>query len=660
VNLQLRRRSTSNNAVFRFADAKVGTCHAVDQHQECRTTTLADTEATVTSNSPLHPRIAEVTARIAERSLATRADYLSRMQAALHQGPARAQLACTNLAHGFAAADAPDKPQLKSGRWPNIAIVSAYNDMLSAHRPLERYPALIKLAAREAGAVAQFAGGVPAMCDGVTQGQPGMELSLFSRDVIAMSTAVALSHNMFDAALCLGVCDKIVPGLFIGALSFGHLPVIFVPGGPMPSGLPNKEKAKIRQLFAEGKVGRDALLESEAQSYHSEGTCTFYGTANSNQMLMEIMGMHLPGSAFVSPNTPLRDALTSAAGKRVARMTTLNDKNAGEAYLPMSQVIDERSIVNAIIGLLATGGSTNHTLHLVAMAKAAGVLINWDDFSDLSEVIPLLTRVYPNGSADVNHFHAAGGMGFLIRELITSGLLHDDVHTVMGQGLMRYAQEPFLTEQGLQWRDAPQNSGDESVLRPVSHPFSTDGGLKLLKGNLGRSVIKTSAVHADHRVITAPAVVFDDQLDVVKAFKAGRLNKDCVVVVRYQGPRANGMPELHQLTPSLSSLQSKGFKVALVTDGRMSGASGTVPAAIHVTPECLNGGPLRHVRDGDVLHLDSTHGVLEARVPVEEWQRRSDVTPKLNHNQFGMGRELFSSFRAVACDAEAGASTFGH
>ncbi len=609
----------------------------------------------MTVHSPLHPRIAEVTARIIERSRDSRKVYLQRMQAARHSGPSRAQLACTNLAHGFAAADAPDKPQLKSGRWPNIGIVSAYNDMLSAHRPLERYPALIKLAAREAGAVAQFAGGVPAMCDGVTQGQPGMELSLFSRDVIAMSTAIALSHNMFDAALCLGVCDKIVPGLFIGALSFGHLPTIFVPGGPMPSGLPNKEKAKIRQLFAEGKVGRDALLESEAQSYHSEGTCTFYGTANSNQMLMEIMGLHLPGSAFIQPNTPLRDALTSAAAKRVAQTTAL-----GEQYLPMAEIINERAIVNAIIGLLATGGSTNHTLHLVAMAKAAGVLINWDDFSELSEVIPLLARVYPNGSADVNHFHAAGGMGFLIRELLQAGLLHGDVNTVMGKGLQHFTQEPFLGESGLVWRDAPVNSGDETVLRPASNPFSSDGGLKLLQGNLGRAVIKTSSVAPEHRVVTAPALVFDDQLDVVKAFKDGKLARDFVAVVRYQGPRANGMPELHQLTPSLASLQSKGFHVALVTDGRMSGASGTVPAAIHVTPECLNNGPLRHVRDGDIIHLDSNHGILEARVPAEEWHARQEATPDLSHNAFGMGRELFTSFRSVACDAEAGASSFGN
>lgn len=603
--------------------------------------------------APLHSRIADVTARIAQRSAGSRKEYLDRMHAARLKGTARQTLSCTNLAHGFAAADSGDKDQLKSGSWPNIAMVSAYNDMLSAHRPLERYPQLIKLAAREAGAVAQFAGGVPAMCDGVTQGQTGMELSLFSRDVIAMSTAIALSHNMFDAALCLGVCDKIVPGLFIGTLSFGHLPIIFVPAGPMTSGMPNKEKARIRQLYAEGKLGRDALLESESQSYHSEGTCTFYGTANSNQMLMEIMGLHLPGSAFVNPNTPLRDALTAAAAKRVAHITSL-----GNEYLCMADMIDERAIVNGIIGLLATGGSTNHTLHMVAMAQAAGIIINWDDFSDLSDVIPLLARVYPNGSADVNHFHAAGGMGFLIRELLHAGLLHGDVKTVMGKGLAAFTQEPWLSNDGLVWRDAPVQSGDETVLRPVSNPFSNDGGLKLLQGNLGRGVIKSSAVEAEHRVVTAPAVVFDDQDDVIKAFKEKKLQRDCVVVVRYQGPRANGMPELHKLTPSLASLQSQGFNVALVTDGRMSGASGKVPAAIHVTPECLNHGPLHKVRDGDIIHLDSFLGILEAQVPADEWAKRTSVAPDLSGNQHGMGRELFAGMRKLAGDAEAGAGFF--
>jgi len=608
---------------------------------------------TAITPSPLNSRIADVTARIAHRSANSRKAYLERMHAARLQGTARQTLSCTNLAHGFAAADASDKDQLKSGSWPNIAIVSAYNDMLSAHRPLERYPQLIKLAAREAGAVAQFAGGVPAMCDGVTQGQMGMELSLFSRDVIAMSTAIALSHNMFDAVMCLGVCDKIVPGLFIGSLSFGHLPIVFVPAGPMTSGMPNKEKARIRQLYAEGTVGRDALLESEAQSYHSEGTCTFYGTANSNQMLMEIMGLHMPGAAFVNPNTALRDALTTAATKRAAVITSL-----GSQYLCMADMIDERAVVNAIIGLLATGGSTNHTLHLVAMAHAAGVQINWDDFSDLSDVIPLLARVYPNGSADVNHFHAAGGMGFLIRELLQAGLLHADVNTVMGKGLNSYTQEPWLVDHTLQWRDAPLKSGDETVLRPASSPFSADGGLKLLQGNLGRGVIKSSAVEAEHRVVTAPAVVFNDQEDVIKAFKEKKLQRDCVVVVRYQGPRANGMPELHKLTPSLASLQSQGFKVALVTDGRMSGASGKVPAAIHLTPECLNHGPLHKVRDGDVIHLDSYKGILEARVPADEWSKRTSTPPDLSNNQFVMGRELFSGMRKLAGDAEAGAGFF--
>lgn len=602
----------------------------------------------------LHSRVKEVTERVVARSAETRKVYLDRMRHARGGGTSRARLECTNLAHGFAAADGDDKQKLKATRWPNIAIVSAYNDMLSAHRPYERFPQLIKLAAREAGAVAQFAGGVPAMCDGVTQGQPGMELSLFSRDVIALSTGIALSHNMFDAALCLGICDKIVPGLMIGALSFGHLPIIFVPGGPMPSGLPNKEKARIRQLFAEGKVGRDALLESESQSYHTEGTCTFYGTANSNQMLMEVMGLHLPGAAFVNPNTPLRDALTSAAAKRVATLTSLGDN-----YLPMSKVIDERSIVNAIVGLHATGGSTNHTLHLVAMAGAAGIKINWDDFSDLSDVVPLLARVYPNGAADVNHFHAAGGMGFLIRELLRAGLLHGDVHTAMGDGLDHYTYEPFLNEDGLHWRPAPEKSADTSVLRPVSDPFSADGGLKVLRGNIGRAVIKTSSVKPEHRVVTAPARVFNDQQQVIDAFKAGTLSHDVVVVVRYQGPRSNGMPELHHLTPSLSSLLNKGFKVALVTDGRMSGASGVVPAAIHVTPECLNGGPLRLVHDGDIVHLDSHTGILEVRVPAEEWAARKNTVPDLDHYHHGVGRELFSTFRAVAGDAETGASTLG-
>jgi phosphogluconate dehydratase len=598
----------------------------------------------------IHARVREITERIRQRSRSGRTDYLARMDAARRRGPARSSLSCTNLAHGFAASDATDKEALKLMRWPNVAIVSAYNDMLSAHQPLERYPALIKRAAREAGAVAQFAGGVPAMCDGVTQGQPGMELSLFSRDVIAMATGVALAHNMFDSALCLGICDKIVPGMLMGALAFGHLPVIFVPGGPMPSGVPNKEKALIRQRYAEGKCGRDELLESEAGSYHTAGTCTFYGTANSNQMLMEVMGLHMPGAAFVPPNTPLRDALTAAAAQRASRITAL-----GSEYLPLARTVDESSLVNAIVGLLATGGSTNHTLHLVAIARSAGITVTWDDFSDLSAVVPLLTRIYPNGSADVNRFQAAGGMAFLIRELLDAGFLHGDVMTVMGPGLHAYAAEPWLDGHALAWRAAPATSGDLDVLRPVADPFSTHGGLRLLSGNLGRAVIKTSAMKHEHHVVEAPALVFDHQEQVIAAFKAGTLDRDFVAVVRFQGPRANGMPELHQLTPCLASLQSKGFHVALLTDGRMSGASGSVPAAIHVTPECLNGGPLGKVRDGDVIRLDCHTGVLEAKVAEHVWRQRE--VPGLDHadNEHGCGRELFASLRRAAGDAEAGA-----
>jgi phosphogluconate dehydratase len=605
--------------------------------------------------TPLNSRVREVTERIRERSRDSRRDYLDRMHAAAQRGGARATLSCTNLAHGFAASDAIDKKTLRATSWPNVGIITAYNDMLSAHQPFDRYPALIKRAVREAGAVAQVAGGVPAMCDGVTQGQPGMELSLFSRDVIAMATGVALAHNMFDAALCLGVCDKIVPGLLMGSLAFGHLPVIFVPAGPMPSGVANKDKAKTRQLYAEGKVGRDELLESEAGSYHTAGTCTFYGTANSNQMLMEVMGLHMPGAAFVAPNTPLRDELTVAAAQRAARITAL-----GEHHRPLSECVDERAIVNGIVGLLATGGSTNHTLHLVAMARCAGVLINWDDFSDLSAAVPLLTRIYPNGSADVNRFQIAGGMAFLIRELLSAGLLHADIKTVMDAGLAAYAQEPWLSDGALAWRDAPATSGDLDVLRPATEPFSSHGGLQLLRGNLGRAVIKTSAMHADHHAVEAPAAVFDDQAQVIAAFKAGKLSRDCVVVVRFQGPRANGMPELHQLTPSLSSLQSKGFKVALITDGRMSGASGSVPAAIHVTPECLAGGPLARVRDGDIIRLDCHAGVLEAKVPAESWAARAAAVVDLSGNEFGCGRELFATFRKASGDAEAGAISFSH
>jgi phosphogluconate dehydratase len=577
------------------------------------------------------------------------------MAAAHRDGTVRAQLACANLAHAIAAAAVHEKHELRRRAWPNIGIVSAYNDMLSAHQPLERFPALIKQAAREVGAVAQFAGGVPAMCDGVTQGMPGMELSLFSRDVIAMATAVALTHNVFDAALCLGVCDKIVPGLLIGALAFGHLPVIFVPGGPMPSGISNQEKARVRLLFAQGKVGREALLESETASYHSAGTCTFYGTANSNQMLMEVMGLHLPGTAFVSPGTPLRDALTRAAAKRVAAITAL----AGGHYQPISGVVDEAAIINGIVGLLATGGSTNHTIHLVAMARAAGILINWHDFCDLSRSVPLLARIYPNGSADVNHFQAAGGMGFAIRELLAAGLLHADTRTVVGSGLAAYTKEPWLHDGELAWRAAPMESLDTSVLRPVADAFSSEGGLRLLSGNLGRAIIKISAVKSEHRIVEAPARVFDDQQQVSAAFAAGELDRDVIVVVRFQGPRANGMPELHSLTPPLTVLQNRGHQVALVTDGRMSGASGSVPAAIHLTPECVKGGALARVRDGDILRLDSIEGRLEALVPAETWQRRELARGSLSGNDYGFGRELFSGFRATAGDAEGGALSCG-
>jgi phosphogluconate dehydratase len=606
----------------------------------------------MTAMSPfLHPRVVEVTERIRERSWAERDDYLARMTAAASDKvTSRTRLSCTNLAHGFASADAGDKAAIRQLRWPNLAIINSYNDMLSAHQPLERYPVILRAAAREAGATAQVAGGVPAMCDGITQGMPGMELSLFSRDVIAMATGVSLAHGMFDATLCLGICDKIVPGLLIGALAFGHLPTIFVPGGPMPSGVPNKDKARIRKLFAEGKVEREALLESEASSYHAAGTCTFYGTANSNQMLMEVMGLHLPGSAFVSPNTPLRDALTAFAAKRAAQITAL-----GEDYRPLARVVDERAMVNAVVGLLATGGSTNHTLHLIAIARAAGLILDWEDFDQLSQVVPLLARIYPNGAADVNHFHAAGGMGFLVRELLDAGLMHADVRTNVGEGLRSYAQEPWLSPQGLAWRDAPTVSGDTSVLRPVSDPFSKDGGMKLLRGNLGRAVIKISAVAAAHRIVEAPARLFNDQEQVLKAFRAGQLDCDAVVVVRYQGPRANGMPELHQLTPALALLQDRGFHVALVTDGRMSGASGNVPAAIHVTPEAMDGGPLARLRDGDVIRLDSHTGILEAKVTAAALHGRTVEPVDLSGNDNGMGRELFRLFRAHAAGAEQGA-----
>ncbi|MFC3079246.1 phosphogluconate dehydratase [Phenylobacterium terrae] len=596
----------------------------------------------------MHPVVQEVTERIAHRSRESRAAYLERMEAARRAGPGRAKLSCANFAHAFAALGEGDKQRMRDPFAPNVAIVSAYNDMLSAHQPLERFPAIIKAAAHEIGATAQFAGGVPAMCDGVTQGRPGMELSLFSRDVIAMATAVALTHDAFDAALMLGICDKIVPGLFIGALSFGHLPVIFVPGGPMTSGASNAEKARVRALYAEGKATREELLDMEMKSYHGPGTCTFYGTANSNQMMMEMTGLHLPGSAFVTPNTPLRDALVAAAPKRAVEI-----RDGGNAYAPMSGVVDVKSIVNALAGLLATGGSTNHTLHLVAMARAAGVQITWDDFDQLSRVTPLIARVYPNGSEDVNAFHAAGGMAFVTRQLLDAGLAHDDVMTVAGPGLRRYQTEPFLQDGKLVWREGTAVSLDRDLLRPVDDPFQSEGGLRLVEGPLGRGVIKTSAVKPEHLVVEAPALVFDDQDDLLAAHKRGELDRDFVAVVRFQGPRANGMPELHSLTPALGVQLDKGFKVALVTDGRMSGASGKVPAAIHVTPEAKGGGPLSRVRDGDVIRLDARAGRLEIRVDERELMSRPPATAA--PHAYGFGREMFGWMRAVAGPAEEGA-----
>ena len=598
----------------------------------------------------LNATIARVTRKIAARSAPTRHAYLRRIDAAIEQGPVRKTLSCTNQAHAFAAFPELDRKLLVGMQQPSIAIVSAYNDMLSAHQPLQQFPEIIKDAARGAGAVAQFAGGVPAMCDGVTQGQPGMELSLFSRDTIALAAAVALSHNTFDAALFLGVCDKIVPGLLMAALSFGHLPAIFVPAGPMTSGMPNDEKARIRQQFAEGKIGRDELLAAELRSYHGPGTCTFYGTANSNQMLMEVMGLHVPGSAFVNPNTPLREALTRAAAERAVAITHLGDR-----FTPAGKMIDEKSIVNAIVGLHATGGSTNHTLHLVAIARTAGIVIDWDDFSELSAAVPLLARIYPNGKADVNQFHAAGGMGFLIRELLDGGLLHEDVQTVAGPGLARYCEEPWLDAGKLAWRPAPETSSDEKILRPLPRAFADTGGLQLLRGNLGRAVIKISAVSPAHRVVRAPALVFDSQEQVMDAFKAGKLERDFVAVVRNQGPRANGMPELHKLTPPLGVLQGRGFEVALVTDGRMSGASGKIPAAIHLTPESQAGGLISRIRDGDEILLDATRGLLEVGVSQAELESRDAAGGVTADSQAGLGRELFDGFRQLVSGAEQGA-----
>ena len=604
----------------------------------------------------LNAKVAEITARIEERSRETRKDYEDRMEAARNNKVQRSVLSCGNLAHGFAACATEEKDSLKVMESANVAIISSYNDMLSAHQPFEQFPAQIKAAVKGMGSVAQFAGGVPAMCDGVTQGQPGMDLSLFSRDTIAMSTAVALSHNMFDAALCLGVCDKIVPGLLIGALSFGHLPFIFVPAGPMPSGLPNKEKVRIRQAYAEGKIGRAELLECESQSYHSAGTCTFYGTANSNQLLMEAMGVHLPGSSFVNPNTPLRDELTKAAAEQVCRITDLT-----KDYRPLYKVINEKAIVNGIVALLATGGSTNHTMHIVAMARAAGIIVNWDDFNDLSDIVPSLTRIYPNGSADINHFQAAGGMSLLFRELLSAGLIHGDTLTVTGEGMKDYTKEPFLDAGKLVWREGPETSLDASVVSSVTKPFASNGGLKVLTGNLGRSVIKISAVDESHRLVEAPAVVLNDQSDLKALFEAGELNRDFVVVVRFQGPAAMGMPELHKLTPFLGSLQDKGHKVAMVTDGRMSGASGKVPAAIHLTPEALKGGVIAKVQDGDMIRLDAVSGELTLLVDDATLAARERATVDLTQSHFAMGRELFGGMRKLVSGAEEGASfLFGH
>ena len=604
--------------------------------------------------SSLHARVGEVTERIVKRSREARRRYLDRIDAAANSAPTRKKLGCANIAHGFAACAADDKEALRVGDGPNLAIVTAYNDMLSAHQPFERFPEIIKRAARAAGGTAQVAGGVPAMCDGVTQGEAGMELSLFSRDVIALSTAVALSHQMFDAAVYLGVCDKIVPGLIIGALSFGHLPSIFLPAGPMTSGLSNDDKSKIRQHYAEGKATRAELLEAESKAYHGPGTCTFYGTANTNQMLMEIMGLHLPGASFVNPNTPLRDALTEVGAKRALELTA-----AGNSFTPIGHVIDERAIVNGVVGLHATGGSTNLTIHLIAMAAAAGIKLIWDDFADLAEVTPLLARVYPNGKADVNHFQAAGGMPVLIRGLLGEGLLHGDARSVWGDSLSEYVVEPALDGEGqLVWREAAAASHDETVLRGADKPFQATGGLRVLEGPLGRSVIKTSAVAHERHVIEAPARVFHGQEELQAAFKKGELNRDFIAVVRFQGPSANGMPELHKLMPPLGVLQDRGHKVALVTDGRLSGASGKVPAAIHVTPEAANGGAIAKIRDGDIVRIDATRGRLEVLVDEKEWASRSLASADLSGNHFGVGRDLFGAFRANVGRADAGASIF--
>jgi len=598
----------------------------------------------------MHPVIQQVTDRIMARSEKSRAIYLQRIEQARIRGPHRGALACGNLAHGFAACTASEKSDLRSLTKANIGIISSYNDMLSAHQPYETYPAIIKQAIADIGSVAQFAGGVPAMCDGVTQGQPGMELSLLSRDIIAMSAAVGLSHNMFDGGLMLGICDKIVPGLLMASLSFGHLPFVFIPAGPMPSGIPNKEKARVRQLFAEGKVGKEELLESESASYHSAGTCTFYGTANSNQLVVEMMGLHLPGSSFVNPGTELREELTKAAARQVTRLTDL-----GTDYMPVGHIVDVKAVVNGIVGLLATGGSTNHTMHLVAVARSAGFIVNWDDFADLSNATPLLTRIYPNGQADINHFQQAGGMALLIKELLDAGLLHEDVNTVAGFGLRRYTQVPVMQDGKLVWIDGPTTSLDDSVLSTVAKPFKDHGGLQVLSGNVGRGVIKTSALRPGTEIVRGPAVVFSSQHELDAAFKAGDLDKDCIVVVRFQGPKACGMPELHKLTPPLGVLQDRGFHVALVTDGRMSGASGKVPAAIHVTPEAVDGGVIAKIQTGDLMLVDGETGLLQVFVSDEELAQRTAATRDMSESYYGMGREIFGGLRTVLTGAEQGA-----
>jgi phosphogluconate dehydratase len=596
----------------------------------------------------LNATVARVTERIVERSAPLRRPYLDRIARARDEGPKRAHLTCGNQAHAYAAMPEGDKATLL-GSAGNLGIVTAFNDMLSAHQPFETYPELIRRAARVVGGTAQVAGGVPAMCDGVTQGQAGMELSLFSRDVIALAAGVALSHDTFDAVVYLGVCDKIVPGLVIAAATFGHLPAVFIPAGPMTSGIPNDEKAKVRQQFAAGEVGRDRLMEAEMASYHGPGTCTFYGTANTNQMLMEFMGLHLPGASFVNPGTPLREALTVEGARRALAITAL-----GNEYTPAADVLDERAFVNGIVGLNATGGSTNLLIHLIAMARAAGIALDWEDFAALSDVTPLMARVYPNGLADVNHFHAAGGLQFMIGELLAAGLLHADVRTVAGDGLARYAQEPKLIDGALVWRDGPEASLNDKILRPAAEPFQPTGGTRRLAGNLGTGVMKVSAVAPERQTIEAPARIFHDQEAVKLAFRAGEFTEDTVVVVRFQGPKANGMPELHSLTPVLAVLQDRGLKVALVTDGRMSGASGKVPSAIHVSPEALDGGPLARLQDGDVVRVDAVAGTLDVLTPAA--LDRPAVTPDLAANEHGVGRELFAAFRRHVGAAEAGAS----